>query len=191
MSSTGRPLRADARRNRDKVIEAARAAIAREGASASMRTIAEVAGVGLATVYRQFPTKRAMLEAILGEQVEALIERAEQLADASDPGEAFEEFFTAAVTDARYPQDLFIEALTDAGLDPAAASPGTDPRMVVATERLLVRAQQAGAVRGDLAMADLALLLSAACFAADRARADPAQVERVVAVFRDGLAARS
>ncbi len=180
-----RALRADAQRNRAKVIEAAREVVAREGAGASMRTVASAASVGLATVYRQFPTKEAMLDAIAAEQIEELSRRAEELASAPEAGEAFFAFFEEAVSGAAGQSDVVMEAL--AVTDASTSLPENDGRLVAATEALLARAQEAGRVRGDLSIGDLNVLLSAACVAAHRCRDDGERLARILSVFRHGL----
>ncbi|WP_030621495.1 TetR/AcrR family transcriptional regulator [Streptomyces fulvoviolaceus] len=191
MSDAPRPLRADARRNRVRVLDAAKTVLTREGMSASMRSIAQHAGVGLGTVYRQFPTKEALYEAIVTEQTRDLVGRARSLAETGNPGEAFFTFFTHAVTDSTG-QKMLVDALTDAGVDLSTGLLGEANRdLLAATETLLTRAQQAGAVRADVAMQELSALLSAACLAAERQQWDDALRTRVLGIFFDGLGPRT
>jgi AcrR family transcriptional regulator len=90
-ATSGRPLRADAARNRASVLDAARAAFAEEGLCADMASIAERAGVGVGTVYRHFPTKEALLEALMTDHFERLSEIAERAeAEGASPWEAIE-----------------------------------------------------------------------------------------------------
>ena len=83
-----RALRADAQRNEDRVLEAAAAAFARDGADASVKDIARAAGVGVGTVYRRFPSKELLIEAIYRREVQILCDAAPELAAASPPAEA-------------------------------------------------------------------------------------------------------
>lgn len=150
-----------------------------------MRQVASIASVGLATVYRQFPTKEAMLDAIAAEQIEGLSRRAEELASAPEAGEAFFAFFEEAVSGAAGQSDVVMEAL--AVTDASTSLPENDARLVAATEALLVRAQEVGHVRGDLSIGDLNVLLSAACVAAHRCGDDGERLTRILSVFRHGL----
>src|ERR1700722_14720405 len=84
--SEARPLRADARRNRDRVLEAARAAFGAEGSGVSLDEIARRAGVGAGTVYRHFATKEALFEEVVFDRIEQLVEEARVLSDEPDPG---------------------------------------------------------------------------------------------------------
>ena len=90
--SQTRPLRADARRNRDRVLEAALAAFGTEGSDVSLDEIARRAGVGAGTVYRHFPTKEALFEAVVFDRIGELVEEARALLDDPDPGRAFSSF---------------------------------------------------------------------------------------------------
>ena len=84
-----RPLRADARRNREKVLAAARAVFSEHGRDAQMDDVARRAGVGVGTVYRHFPTKEALIEALMVAAFEAIAEKAEAALEVEDPWEAF------------------------------------------------------------------------------------------------------
>ncbi|MFE2944289.1 TetR/AcrR family transcriptional regulator [Streptomyces sp. NPDC059255] len=191
MSDSPRPLRADARRNRVRVLEVAKAVLARDGTAASMREIARQAEVGLATVYRQFPTKEALFEAIVTEQTREIAGQAQSLADDENPGEAFFAFFTYAVTSSTG-QKMLVDALADAGVDINAGELGQANRaMLDGAEILLVRAQQAGAVRKDMGMRELGALVSAACLAAERQHWDEDLRTRVLGIFFDGLSPRT
>src|SRR5712691_4544222 len=84
-----RPLRADARRNRERVLDAARAAFAAQGLSVPLDEIARHAGVGPGTLYRHFPTKEALIEAVVHDRLQGLAADGAALLDAPDPGAAF------------------------------------------------------------------------------------------------------
>ncbi len=91
------PLRADARRNREKVLAAARAVFSEHGRDAQMDDVARRAGVGVGTVYRHFPTKEALIEALMVAAFETIAEAAEAALEIEDPWEAF----TIAAVDGR------------------------------------------------------------------------------------------
>src|SRR3954470_16851858 len=89
MAEPARPLRADAVRNRERVLEVAYETFAEEGLSVPIDEIARRAGVGAGTVYRHFPTKEPLFEAIASDRIQYLIDSAARFAEAQDPGEAF------------------------------------------------------------------------------------------------------
>src|SRR6266480_1615220 len=135
-------MRADARRNRARVLEAAEVVFAEKGVSASMEEIAVVAGVGIGTVYRHFPSKEALLEAILLDRVAKLGDMARSLATSLDPGVALYGVFTHMVDQAVTKKTL-IDALAGAGVDSPIARSQAGRDAVQALGVLLVRAQQA------------------------------------------------
>ena len=87
-------LRADARRNREELLDVARQVIREQGVDASLRDIARRAGVGIATLYRHFPTRDDLIAAIIGEGIQRLNARAAELAETKPPGEALEEWLS-------------------------------------------------------------------------------------------------
>src|ERR1700728_3738805 len=109
-----RPLRADARRNRDRVLDAARAAFGAEGSDASLDEIARRAGVGAGTVYRHFPTKEALFEAVVIDRMGELIQEAQALLVDPDPGRAFASFVERLGREGALKRDL-VEALANDG----------------------------------------------------------------------------
>lgn len=177
-------MRADAQRNRARVLEAAETVLARDGLSASMRAVAELAGVGVGTIYRQFPTKEALYQAILVDRMHRLAARADELAAAADAGTAFFDFFTQVVEDATT-KKVFADALAGSGLDPKAGAPDLRGRI----ETLLVNAQRQGTIRPDVQLPEVLGLLSAACLAAQHNNWDEPLRTRTLAVLYDGLRA--
>jgi AcrR family transcriptional regulator len=179
-----RPLRADARRNRDRVLDAARAAFAAQGLSVPLDEIARHAGVGPGTLYRHFPTKEALIEAVVHDRLQGLAAEGAALRDAPDPGTAFFAFLDRLAAEAGPKRDLF-DALASAGVEigPAVTAAAADLRAQIAV--LLTRAQRAGAVRTDIGSAELTALLSGMLFA----MRSPAGTDQalVLSVFRDGL----
>jgi AcrR family transcriptional regulator len=178
-------LRADARRNRARVLAAAQEAFAAEGIAVPLDEIARRAGVGAGTVYRHFPTKEALFETIVLGRVRELAERIREWAAAPDPGPAFFAMLAELVEQGALKRDL-VDALTAAGIDvsgPLAAA-RTGIRDSMGT--LLTRAQDAGAVRSDVGIDDLATLLGTLFLATTRGR--PGVPKGVLAVIVDGLA---
>jgi AcrR family transcriptional regulator len=178
-------LRADARRNRARILAVAVQAFATEGLSVPVQEIARRAGVGTGTVSRHFPTKEALFEAILLSRAGQLTEEATRLLDAADPGAAFFGFFARLIAAGAANLGL-AEALTGAGydLDEATRRDGVDPMTALA--RLLARAQQAGAVRPDVDAADVKALIGG-CLARAAAAPDQATLDRMVDIARQGL----
>ena len=183
-----RPLRADAVRNRARVLEAARAAFAAEGLAVPLDEIARRAGVGAGTVYRHFPTKEALFEAVIADQVAALAADAEErLAGPGEPGEEFFAFFASVVDDGSRKTDL-ADALTSAGVGLREETLEAAGRLQAGLAALLTRAQQAGAVRADIDIADLhALAVGALAAERKRATGPDAESGKLARVICDGL----
>jgi len=158
-SSSGRPLRADARRNRERILDAARCACAEHGASVQMDDVARGAGVGVGTVYRHFPTKEALIEAIVVEKYRAAIENARAALDIEDPWTGFAELLrrnAANMAHAATLRDAYARLHGDAV--PAAVEGQAELQAVAG--QVLARAQQAGVVRDDVTVDDIAVLMS-------------------------------
>ena len=176
-----RPLRADAQRNRDKVLRAARDAFAATGYGVPLDEIAAMAGVGPGTVYRHFPSKEELFEAVVTARLRDLIAEARGLASEPDPGQAFFGFL------GRFRQ----EAAAKRDLPDAIAIPGSlQDELHAALDLLLRRAQQAGAVRAGITMQDLITLLKGLLDAInDRppGTGDQGRADRLLAVVIDGL----
>lgn len=179
-------MRADARRNRERVLAAAEAVFASKGTSASTEEIAREAGVGIGTLFRHFPTKEALLEAILVDRVARLGETARSLATAADPGAALFGLLTHMVEQAAR-KKTYVDALADAGLDTRIARSQAGQEAVQALGALLTRAQRAGAVRDDIGVAELIALVVGASRAAEHAGLDRAVRTRTLQVMLDGL----
>ncbi|WP_437945246.1 helix-turn-helix domain-containing protein [Sorangium sp. So ce296] len=180
-----RPLRADARRNRARILEAAVEVFASEGLEVPIDVVARRAGVGAGTVYRHFPTKESLALAIVRDRVERLIEGARSLAAADDPGAAFFGFFSSAV-EAGLANKALGDAIAAAGFDREAV---VENELLGAIGKLLRRAQRAGAVRGDVDAADVKALLLG-CLSMERCRGEGGAPRRLVAVVCDGLRGR-
>ncbi|HEY5351592.1 MAG TPA: TetR/AcrR family transcriptional regulator [Streptosporangiaceae bacterium] len=183
-----RPLRADARRNRERVLAAATAAFAAEGLSVPLDEIARRAGVGPGTLYRHFPAKEALWEAVLHDRLQRLAAEAESLRGAPDPGGALLGFIDRLVAEAAPKRDL-ADALASAGTDVNATLTGTAARLREAIGDLLAAAQRSGTIRGDIGVAELMAILSGILFALRGRSGDQPDPYRAVAVLRDGLRA--
>ncbi|HEU0113533.1 MAG TPA: TetR/AcrR family transcriptional regulator [Thermomicrobiales bacterium] len=178
--------RADARRNRARLLAAAEALFAAEGSGVSIDEIARRAGVGIGTVYRHFPTKEILFAAVVRERLERLAADARHLLAADDPGQAFFAFFRSLVEAGATKKDL-ADALSGAGVDIASQTADLATELREALAELLTRAQRAGAVRHDIDAADLDALLAGVLLALDHRRGDTALRERMIAVVIDGL----
>jgi AcrR family transcriptional regulator len=149
-------LRADAARNRRRILDAAAAVFAERGLDASTAEIARRAGVGEATLFRRFPTKDDLVVAILAEQMDSVIAIAEDCLSEPDPWRAIERFFLAIVE-----QQVSDRGALDAVKEecmPRPARAGRRRHVMELVSRLLRRAQEAGVVRDDLTAPDLGLL---------------------------------
>jgi len=177
-------MRADARRNLARVLEAASELFAAEGDGVSMEAIARRAGVGVGTIYRRFPTKRALGEAIIADHLGAVYREVVAAADAVPAEEQFCTAVTMLVDRASSHIDLK-ETLASAGVDfEAAAAPVFEEiRTFLAT--LLKRAQGAGSIRADVTVDDVVGLATGACMAGlEHGASSPM---RLIAFALDGL----
>lgn len=153
-------MRADARKNYSHILEVAREVVTTHGVDASMRDIARRADVGLATLLRHFPTREALLEALLRTHLDALTQKADELEAANSPDDALVSWFRDGVAFvARY--SGVVALMASAHTDPG--SPLYAPCMAVrsAGARLLLRAQAEGTARADMDAEDLFALMSA------------------------------
>jgi AcrR family transcriptional regulator len=184
----GRPLRADALRNRGRILEAAEVVFAAEGIEAPVDSIAEKAGVGVGTLYRHFPTKEKLCEAILLDRLRALTEDARAQADAEDPVAAFFGFLEHFVELGESKRDLIV-AVMGAGLDFDEAAAPVKAELSEAVGVLLRRAQDVGAVRADVTPTAVVSLVGATCHAAGHTNDAPAL--DLLGIVCDGLRAQA
>jgi AcrR family transcriptional regulator len=180
-----RPLRADARRNREKVLDAARAAFAEHGREAQIDDVARRAEVGVGTVYRHFPTKEALLVALAEDTFARLAERSRALLDREDAWEAFVAMLWDA-GEAVTADRAFTEAMS-MQLSPEPC-PGQRELSVIAGE-LMRRAQAAGRMRADVLVDDVPMLMCGVGSATGRPHACPDAWRRHLAIVIDGLRA--
>jgi AcrR family transcriptional regulator len=183
---TRRPKRADARRNYDKLIAAGRDAFTEKDSSASLEDIARRAGVGIGTLYRHFPTRTDLIEAVYVEEVEALCRSADDLGDAP-PWDALvvwlHRFIGYVATKHALAEELFAVADRDSEVFQTCRG-----AFYSAGEPLLRRAQEAGAVRPDVSIDDVVKMVGGI---AKIQGTDPATVDRILSVALDGLRYRA
>jgi AcrR family transcriptional regulator len=177
-----RPKRADARRNYDKLIAAAREAFTEKDSSASLEDIARRAGVGIGTLYRHFPTRTDLIEAVYVEEVQALCRSADGLRDAPAWDALvgwLHRFIGYVATKQALAEELFAVADRDSEVFKTCRV-----AFYGAGEPLLRRAQEAGTVRPDVSIDDVVKMVGGI---AKIQGADPATVERILSVALDGL----
>jgi AcrR family transcriptional regulator len=184
MEAGARPMRADATRNRARILDAAQVVFAADGIEVPVDVIAEKAGVGVGTLYRHFPTKEKLCEAILLDRLADLTADARALASAEDPSAAFFGFLQHMVEMASAKRDLMI-AVSGAGLEFEQAVAGVKEELLAAVEVLLQRAQAVGTVRPDVTPAAVLSLTSATCHAAAQTGAVPPT--ELLTIVCDGL----
>jgi len=185
-STTKPPLRRDAQRNRDRILAATRAAFQERGLEVGVDEIARRAEVGMGTLYRHFPNKDALIDAVVDARFAELTAAAEAALEAEDAWDGFAGFLDTAVR---------LQA-TDRGFKDALAARGRDERRVKAARRrlhtvvgrLVARGREEGAVRPDLATEDVTVLLWATGRIVERtADLVPDQAARFLAMHLDGL----
>jgi AcrR family transcriptional regulator len=190
MNATGTttgPKRADARRNYELLIAAATEAFAERGADdVSLEEIARRAGVGIGTLYRHFPARQALLEAVYKDQVDGLEVLAGKLLAYESPGAALMEWMRAFAAFGRTKRSLSAALMATLGKDSELLS-ACSKLLRGCTQELLARAQEAGAVRPDVQGADLLRLTHGLIMAAEAPGSDPGQVDRMVSLLMGGL----
>ncbi|MGI5158170.1 TetR/AcrR family transcriptional regulator [Microbispora sp. CA-102843] len=186
-----RELRADARRNRERVLRTAQRLFATEGLGVSLDEIARRAGVGPGTVHRHFPTKEALYLAVATDQLRQLVAEAETLAATSDPAALFT--LLSAMMAGGAENAAVKSALVAAEFDLRTAAPDVAADLTRHVANLLDRAHAAAAVRPDLT-ADEVMALVAGAFAAIRHAGAETSRERsahIAQLILDGLRPRS
>jgi AcrR family transcriptional regulator len=178
-----RVQRADARRNRERIVKSARRCLARRGLDAQMEEIARGAGVGVGTVYRHFPTKEELIEALASERFERLRDLAQEALADSDPLRAFENFIRASAqiqTEDRSLSEVLVSRPDT--MSRAAQRVG----MLELVDEVLTRAQKAGVVRKDADPRDIPMIM---CALAGTFRNPHADTDRYIGIVLDGLRA--
>ncbi|MBC6459251.1 TetR/AcrR family transcriptional regulator [Actinomadura sp. HBU206391] len=185
-------MRADARDNRDRVLQAAKVVFAEHGANASLNKVAQRAGVGAGTLYRHFPTLQALLVAIISDDVDALCAKGHALLTHPSPDEALHTWLRAVALHATAMRGL---VATQMAGEPA---PGTQTALTACHEAmratgaaLLTRAQRQGTAPEDADIIDLLKLVNAIAWTSEQTPEDTHLLDRLLALVTNGLRARS
>jgi AcrR family transcriptional regulator len=187
VAQSDRPLRADAARNRARVLEVAYETFAAEGLAVPIDEIARRAGVGAGTVYRHFPTKDDLYRAVVEDRITTIIGGGRALLDSGDPGEALFTFLRSMVLQWGATDQGLTEALAGVGIDIPTAMPDVETDFLAMLDDLLRAGQKAGTVRSDVAVRDVKALLTGA---SAMQAAYPDTAERMTEVLLDGLRPR-
>ena len=184
-SLTDRPLRADAERNRLKILAAAAELFADQGFAASLDDVAAHAGVGVGTVYRRFPDKDALIDALFETRLNEIAELGRHALAAGDPWDGLVAFFTEAMALQAPNRGLRQAALSARGGDRARRA---RDRIAPISRELVARAQRAGVLRADLAATDMPLINMTVSAIADFTRdVSPEAYGRILQIILDGL----
>ncbi|MDT0344116.1 TetR/AcrR family transcriptional regulator [Streptomyces litchfieldiae] len=190
MSETAgaRPMRADARRNKERLLAEARVAFAARGTGASLEDIAGRCGLGIGTLYRHFPTRQALLEAVLFEQFSALAVSGRDLLHHRSAREALITWTRAFVSTTTTYRGL-TATLTATLRDRTSELHASCEAMRDAGAGLLARAQRAGGIRPDIEATEFLTLISGIAWAHEQATSTdhPGQLDRLLGMVFDGL----
>ena len=184
-AKTQRKPRADSVRNRERVLAAAKTVFAAGGTEASLEAVAREAGVGVGTLYRHFPTRQALFEAVYRHEVEQLVELAEQLGADLPPLEALRQWMRANVRFVATKKGMSA-ALAVAVHAASHLTAYSMDRLGRALDVLLRRAVEAGAIRNDIGAEDILRTIVGLCYTHDRPGWQ-GNVLRLIDVFVDGL----
>ncbi len=183
-----RKPRADSLRNREKLLAAAHDVFSAGGPDASLEKVAKTAGVGIGTLYRHFPTREAMFQAVYKREVDQLVELAARLAEEKPPFEALRQWLHAQIGMVATKKGM-LAALTPAAGSSDALYADSSARMLAAIGRLMAAAIEAGEIRDDLAPEDVMRALLGMCYTREQAGWQE-KVIRLMDVFLDGLRIR-
>ena len=186
MAQLARPLRADAARNRARVLEVAYETFAAEGLSVPIDEVARRAGVGAGTVYRHFATKEALFQAVIKDRMQHLVDDGYALLESDEPGEALFIFLRSMVLQWGARDRGLAEALAGLGIDIAQAAPDAEDAFLALLGELLRAAQEAGTARQDIDVREVKSIL-VGCQAMEAYNS--ALADRVTEVVVDGLRA--
>lgn len=179
-------MRADALKNRERILEAAETTFASLGLSVPIDVVAERAGVGVGTLYRHFPTKEALFEAIVRTRLVGLVDETKTRTNASDPADALFSFLHRFANEALAKADLF-DAMNAAGFDIKSRCTEMVEDLKRGLDTLVGRAKLVDAVRPDVTADEVMSLISGTCMAARQSGLDDASCQRMIDVVCDGL----
>ncbi|KAA9159468.1 TetR/AcrR family transcriptional regulator [Amycolatopsis acidicola] len=188
-SANPKAMRADARRNYERLLEEARRAFAERGIDASLEEIARRAGVGIGTLYRHFPTREALLEALLRERFDAQAKAADDLLGHPSPIDALKAW-AIEMGEASTVYRGLTDALADALADETSQLSRSCHGMRESAGHLVERARAAGELRADVTAPEVLLLVHSAAWASEHAAGGKPSLARVVDLVFRGLRAR-
>jgi AcrR family transcriptional regulator len=183
--ASGDDLRADAARNRARVLEVARQMLAAGDATLQMNTVARLAGVGVGTVYRHFPTRQALLESLAMDGLERLLDEARSAASGHDPGAGLEGLLRHVLLGQL--GDAALAAVLRSSESSTARTSRLRVDLLEAVERLLERARDADAIREDIGADDLRRLVCGIEHAVRVGGDDRDELDRYLGVLLSGL----
>lgn len=186
MTQPERRLRADAARNRARLLEVAYDTFAAEGLSVPIDEIARRAGVGAGTVYRHFPTKEALFQAVIEDRMQRLVEDGHALLQSVGPGEALFAYLRSLVLQWGAADRGLVDALAGFGIDITTTAPASEGAFLALLDELLRAAQDAGTARPDVSVREVKTIM-VGCQAMEAYNSELA--ERVTDVVVDGLRA--
>lgn len=176
-------MRADAQRNYDRLLEEARQAFVVHGTDASLEDLARHAGVGIGTLYRHFPDRYALMNAVFQQEVDKLTGRARELLTADSPTEALLQWLRMVALHSAAYRGLAAAVMSA----PDNKMPACRTPLREAGGMLLERAQRAGEVRGHITIADLLQLTNAIVLTAEKTPEDRTLFDRLMGLVMDGL----
>jgi AcrR family transcriptional regulator len=179
------PLRADAARNRERILAAADEVFSERGADASLEDVAKRAKVGIGTLYRRFPTRDALLGALCDERLLALAANSRTRDGVMDPATSFRAFMVELATHASHYQGLAVQFGTVLQSHTAGCNAGREEG-----KRLLQRAQEADAVAKNVSFDDLLCVITAISLAVEQGGPVKSRVTHLVDLFLDGIRVR-
>ncbi|WP_414937407.1 TetR/AcrR family transcriptional regulator [Amycolatopsis sp. cmx-11-51] len=182
-----RPMRADARRNYERIVAVAKKAFAADGVDVPADDIAKRAGVGAGTLYRHFPTREKLVEAVYRDEIDGLAQRAFDLLEELPPGKALETWLSTHVVYVveKHGLAMTLKASVDAGSEVFG---WCQARLRTASDAIVKAAQEEGVLRTDVTGVDILRLGHGVGSAASKA--SPEDTERLLAIVLDGLRAR-
>ena len=186
MAQPARPLRADAARNRARVLDVAYETFAAEGLSVPIDEIARRAGVGAGTVYRHFPTKEALFAAVIEDRMQHLVDDGYALLKSEGPGEALFTYLRSIVLQWGATDRGLVDALAGLGIDIPSVAPDAEDAFLAVLADLLRAAQEAGTARQDIGVREVKSIL-VGCQAMEAYNS--ALADRVTDLVVDGLRA--
>jgi AcrR family transcriptional regulator len=179
-----KPLRADARRNRERILKAARAVFADQGIDAQMDDVARRAKVGVGTVYRHFPTKEALVDALVRERFEVIAGYAREALERDDAWEGFCEMLWRSA-EGNAADRAFCEIVAHSDKSDVVADTG----LLDSTRELIARAQAQGRMRADATEADVGIMMCGASSVMRAMITEPDSWRRYLTLMLDGLRA--